>query len=173
MTFEAFSVRRLSAHQKCLRYSGEPCIATTSRVECLKCYEAYQRKMTLKRITDIVAGTFGVLLDGEVPFAVTLERRWLKNRTDLSCIPAGEYLCQHIDSPRFGDTFEVMHVKDRTDILFHKGNQAEDTRGCILVAEEFGELADRAAVLDSHKGFGEFLERLAGVNEFWLEIKNV
>ena len=173
MTFDAFAARRLTAHQRCLRYPGEPCIATTRRVECLKCYEACRRKMTLMRVTEIVAGTFGVLLDGEVPYAVTLERRWLQNRTDLSCIPAGEYLCRRVDSPRFGDTFEVMKVSARTDILFHKGNQAEDTHGCILVAAEFGELNDRAAVLDSRKGFGNFLARLAGVNEFWLEIKNV
>ena len=43
--------------------------------------------MILKRIALTERGTFGVLLDNGVPFAVTLEREWMNNEPSVSCIP--------------------------------------------------------------------------------------
>ena len=47
------------------------------------------KTLTIKRIAEIEDGTFGVILDGDTPFAVTLERNWLDNQANVSCIPAG------------------------------------------------------------------------------------
>jgi len=124
----------------------------------------------LKRLSTFSDGTFGVLLDGVVPFAVTLERQWLDNRVNESCIPPGRYLCKRVVSPRFGDTYEVTGVKGRTHILFHKGNLDEQRRGCILVGEQFEALGGKTAILRSGKGYGEFMARLEGRDSFELNI---
>ncbi len=124
----------------------------------------------LVRISGIEDGTFGVFLDGEIPFCLTLERQWLNNRVGESCIPSGEYICQRVNSPKFGDTFEVKDVTDRTAILFHKGNLMDDSHGCILVGEQFEPLNGKNGVLASGKAMDEFLKRTQGENEFNLSI---
>ena len=130
------------------------------------------KTLILKRIADNKDGTFGVLLDGQIPFALTLERQWLNNEKGKSCIPVGEYTCKRVLSPKFGDTFEVQNVPNRSNILFHKGNINYDTHGCLLVGEQFEKFDDKTAVLSSAKGFSEFMERLKGEKEFLLRIYN-
>lgn len=128
--------------------------------------------MILKRVAANDDGTFGVLVDsGLIPFALTCEDKWLFNQKNISCIPQGHYNCARVNSPRFGNTFEVTEVPGRTHILFHRGNTHEDTQGCILVGEEFGYLGDRVAILSSKKGFDEFLRRLEGIDEFSLVVQ--
>ena len=94
---------------------------------------------------------------GSVPFAVTVEQPWRENMQDISCIPAGRYRCVQVDSPKFGNTFEVTGVPGRTHVLFHRGNSIQDTHGCILVAEEFGGTFNAPMIASSDKGFKEFL----------------
>jgi hypothetical protein len=130
------------------------------------------KEFTLKRIAENDDGTFGVLIDQVTPFALTVENMWLNNVRNLSCIPTGQYTCRRVDSPKFGDTFEVMDVKGRTHILFHKGNTEDDTAGCILVAEEFGYLNRKVAVLSSSRGYGEFMQRLEGQDSFTLKVED-
>ena len=126
--------------------------------------------MTLKRVSTNRDGTYGVLIDDTVPFAVTLERSWEDNEPFVSCIPAGVYRCERARSPRFGETFEVLDVPGRTSILFHKGNVEDDTSGCILVAEQFESLGSKTAVLRSAKGFEELMITLKGVESFDLTV---
>jgi hypothetical protein len=129
--------------------------------------------LRLIRIAFTKDGTFGVLLDEDVPFCVTTEREWLSNVIGKSCIPDGTYLCQRVDSPKFGNTFQVMNVPGRSEILIHKGNLSSDSKGCIIVGEEFGTLNGRVAVLSSGKAFDEFMSRLKGVVQFKLAITEV
>ena len=78
--------------------------------------------MIIKRVSHLEHATFGVLLDDHmVPFAATLEEAWVRNTPNISCIPPGMYTCRRVDSPKFGDTFEVADVPGRSHILFHKG----------------------------------------------------
>ena len=128
------------------------------------------KSLTLKRIANSEYGTQGVLIDNLIPFAVTLEPEWLGNAKDISCIPAGQYTCRRLVSARYGETFRVVDVSHRTGILFHRGNVEGDTAGCILVAEEYGVLGDDVAVLSSGRGFGEFMRKLDGIDEFILTI---
>ena len=131
-------------------------------------------KMVLKRIATDDKRTFGVLIDKD-PFAVTLEDPWKENESFVSCILAGDYRCVRIKSPKFGDVFEIMNVPGRDHILFHWGNREKDTQGCVLIAEKFGRLAGEAAVLTSKnrpgEGFNEFMEKLKGLDEFWISIE--
>ena len=132
------------------------------------------KTFTIKRIAETFNGLFGVMLDDNIPFAVTLENKWNYNINNISSIPRGVYFCKRVDSPKFGNTFEVIDVPNREHILFHYGNQDEDTEGCILIAEEFGVLNDEEAILSSnfaHRGFQEFLDRTADVDEFILSIQ--
>lgn len=126
------------------------------------------KSITLKRVTTIEDGTFGVLIDELVPFALTLELPWKDNKPWVSCIPSGIYLCKRIKSPKFGNTFEITEVPGRYDILFHRGNIKKNTQGCVVVGEQFEYLFDKVAVLASRKGFEEFMSRLIGENAFSL-----
>jgi len=129
--------------------------------------------MKLFRVAGNHDRTYGVLVDGPVAFAVTLERGWNNNIKNTSCIPDGKYLCKRVDSPRFGNTFEVTGVKGRSSILFHWGNFESDSRGCILVGESYDYINGREGILQSKKGFEEFMKRLEGVDSFELVIRSV
>jgi hypothetical protein len=126
----------------------------------------------LKRNSFTELGTFGVLFDvasrGMFPIAVTLEPPWYDNQDDISCIPAGQYSCKRIQSPRFGEVFEVQNVVNRSHILFHKGNTRADTHGCILVAEG----VRYREIINSRNGFDFFMSVLKDQNEFLLQIDN-
>lgn len=127
--------------------------------------------MELVRIESGEAGTFGVLsLDGQV-FCLTLEPPDRGNAVGESCVPAGRYQCRRVNSPRFGNTFEVAGVPGRTRILFHRGNVAADTSGCVLLGSRFGVVGRSRAVLDSGHAFAAFLERCAGQDRFDLTIR--
>ena len=129
-------------------------------------------ELKLKRVADNEDATFGVLINGNIPFAVTLEPAWEDNKKGISCIPSGPYSCKRVKSPRFGDTFEILDVEGRTHILFHKGNSERNTQGCVLIAEEFGKLNGKAAVLASGRGFTEFMSILKEIDEFDLIIED-
>ena len=129
-------------------------------------------ELKLKRVADNEDATFGVLINGNIPFAVTLEPAWEDNKKGISCIPSGPYNCKRVKSPKFGDTFEILDVEERTHILFHKGNSERNTQGCLLIAEEFGRLNGKAAVLASGRGFTEFMSILKEVDEFELIIED-
>lgn len=128
------------------------------------------KQIIIRRIAENDDGTFGVIIDGDKPFALTLENKWLNNQRNISCIPEGRYICRRYSSAKYPDTFEVTNVPGRSHILFHTGNTNEDTAGCILVAEQFGELNKAIAILASKPGFREFMERLIDVDVFELII---
>ena len=67
----------------------------------------------------------------------TLENPWLDNQRNISCIPEGEYKVR-LRLARESASRDYLHllvqdVPNRDWILFHRGNTAKDTRGCILV----------------------------------------
>jgi len=125
--------------------------------------------LQLKRVALNNTATFGVLLIDNVPFAVTGERAWKNNESNVSCIPVGEYKCAKIYSSHFGNVIQVLDVPNRTHILFHKGNvPVKDSEGCILVGEQFGTLGGELGVLSSKHGFNELMNLVP--DAFTLEI---
>lgn len=130
-------------------------------------------KVTLKRIASRPDGTFGVLLADGLPCAVTLERPWRDNRKGESCIPAGAYTCVRVHSPKFGQTWMVQSVPDRSEILFHAGNTFIDSHGCILVAERYVVWQDgSAAISDSRVGMAELMSLTRDLVSFDLHIED-
>jgi hypothetical protein len=93
-------------------------------------------------------GVLGTLFVDGVEICSTLELPWRDNQDNISCIPNGFYDLKKITSPHFGTVYEIVDVKDRDDILIHSGNNVEDTLGCILVAEKWGTLHKRNAILN-------------------------
>lgn len=130
----------------------------------------------LKRIALTDHGSFGVLIDeNNIPFVLTLERPWLNNAKKISCIPAGIYKCVRVNTPLHGNCFEITQVQNRDSILFHKGNIEEDSEGCILIGENFAYNIKhgKPGVASSGAGYDEFMQKLSGINEFWLRIVEV
>lgn len=122
--------------------------------------------LELIRVGSSPRGTFGMLCYERTPFVLTMERPWVNNEQNVSCIPAGRYRCRRIRSPRFGNTYEVCEVPNRTHVLFHSGNTIEDTQGCILVGEEMSGTVRRPMLVSSRRGFSEFMQFLDGAAEF-------
>ena len=118
--------------------------------------------------------TAGVLAEEGRPFAVTLERPWENNARNVSCIPPGTYPMKRVKSPKFGNTFEITQVLNRSAILFHKGNTISDSQGCVLVAANFSTWTDgQLSVANSGAGYNEFMKRLEGVDEAVLVVREV
>ena len=81
--------------------------------------------------------TIGKLFINGESFCDTLENPWIDNQRSISCIPKGNYKVR-LRLARESATRDYLHllvrdVPNRDYILFHRGNTAKDTSGCILV----------------------------------------
>ncbi len=104
----------------------------------------------------------------------TLERPWLDNQKDVSCIPSGAYLCSRYTSPHHGSTFIINGVEGRDSILFHKGNFVTDSKGCVLVGIGVELVEEEQLILNSSAlAFKRFMERLKDVNSFALVVRDI
>ncbi len=128
--------------------------------------------LRLVRLDSNTYATYGQLLDGENKrIAVTLERPWLENRHDVSCIPPGEYIAHRRMSPkRKYELFELADVPDRSNIEIHIGNLPSDTEGCILVGSSFGMFGTKHGIQGSGEAFRVFMESMRGVDAFTLVV---
>ena len=131
----------------------------------------YPMVRILRMNEDPISGTFGALLIQEKPFCATLEPGDLLNEEFRSSIPAQQYWCKKHYSPKFHDTYLVLDVPGRTDVLFHSGNTNDDTLGCIVLAQYWGKLHGDRAVLNSGSTFWEFLKIMEPYKVFHLTIK--
>lgn len=118
-------------------------------------------------------GTFGTLVVGGEAFCVTLEPSDEENQSNISSIPAQQYFCSRHVSPKFGETFIVEDVPERSVILFHKGNVVSHTEGCIILGQYYDKLHGDRAVLNSGTTFHKFMNVLNGYDRFLLTIKEV
>jgi hypothetical protein len=126
-------------------------------------------RLHLKTVALREDGCFSAMLWDNRPFAVSVERTFELLRT---VIRNGKYTCKR--TTRFeGDppypTFEVI-VPGHTRILFHKGNIEAHSLGCVLVAESFGMLDGVTSVMESNKGFDEFMSLAGSLDEFEMEV---
>jgi len=131
-------------------------------------------RLLIKRVAEDETATFGVFIDGNTPFVVTLELPWKQNVRNLSCIPAITYKCKRRTWGKYKGYFEIMNVPGRTGIIIHKGIVDQHTLGCVLVGEQFEHFEYEKkwwnGILQSRKGFNEFMSKVKDVDEFELEI---
>ena len=106
--------------------------------------------------------TMGKLYEGKEFICYTIERPWLKNAKNVSCIPAGCYQVKLVNSPKFGITFKVNNVIGRTHILFHKGNSVDDSLGCILPVSSIDVYKNKIGGLSSGRALTKFLNKMEG-----------
>lgn len=128
-------------------------------------------KVNLVRLEETEQGTLGVLLMEGKAFCCTLEPPDKDNEANVSSIPKGSYMCGRRMSHRYGETFEVLDVPERSHILFHAGNVVDHTKGCILLGQYFGKLKGNRAVLNSGTTFKNFMAALKEVHVFRLVIE--
>ena len=93
--------------------------------------------LLLIRDTFSKESTIGELFINGERICDTLENPWQDNQRNISCIPEGVYPVR-LRLPRESASRDYLHllvedVENRSYILFHRGNTAKDTRGCILV----------------------------------------
>lgn len=136
---------------------------------------AAPRVFTIRRFPEIPDGIPGVIFDGSIPFAVTMELGWKDNKPDESSFPPGKYTCRRFKSIKHPNTFEITGVPGRFGCLFHRGNIAiKDSRGCVLIAEKYGIFANSiVGIQESAEGFDEFMQRTADLDSFELVVIQV
>ena len=101
---------------------------TLSNINLLIIRDTFTEESTIGRL----------FINGEL-FCDTLENPYINNERNISCIPAGQYKAR-LRLARESATRDYLHllvqdVPNRDWILFHRGNTAKDTRGCILVGQ--------------------------------------
>lgn len=140
---------------------------------CTFCMEETLRMLKIVRLEEADDGTFGALLIDNHVFCVTLEPPDFDNRQNISNIPPDKYICRRVDSPKYGETFEITYVPNRSHVLFHAGNIVKHTKGCILLARKWGVLSGNRAILNSGETFKNFMIKMTGTDECELEIIEV
>ena len=104
--------------------------------------------------------TSGILIvDGEIFY--TLERPWLNNSRNTSCIPSGEYSVVFLPrsaSGKYRKVWHLLNVKNRSGILIHNGNLVVHTRGCLILGAKAGQLGGKPAVLQSRTAMRKLLD---------------
>jgi len=106
------------------------------------------RQAVLTRLDMSQFGTFGQFTtDTSISF-FSLERPWLDNKPNISCIPPGIYTCSMSWSPRFGrPLYLVGPVPGRAGIRIHPANLASQLQGCIALGEKIGYMDGKKALL--------------------------
>lgn len=127
--------------------------------------------MILKRFLQTDNFTAGTIeFNGEIYY--TLERPWLKNASNVSCVPHGLYEVVPYSSAKYPDAYHIKNVLDRTHILIHSGNFVRHTQGCVLIGKGFNIDKGEAMVTSSRDAMDELREYI-GENAFKLEIRDV
>ena len=123
--------------------------------------------MGIKTVAVLPAGCFSVLLWKNIPFAVSVEHTFEDGQP---IIKAGTYQC--LRSYYYKGCYPTFEIKvpGHNRILFHRGNTEADSQGCVCVAESFGTLKGKIAVLQSKEGFGELMELVSELDEFTLTV---
>lgn len=131
----------------------------------------------LTRFAYTPQGTFGRLAVAGKEF-YTVERPWLDNKSNVSCIPEGTYALKMRDSGvvtrstggAYSRGWEVTNVKGRSFIMIHPGNTLEDLQGCISPGKALGAVNGKWGVLSSRPAFDELMSLLKGQDVWNLTI---
>lgn len=130
-------------------------------------------KATLYRDMFLPEATLGSLMVGGIWFR-TIERPWLNNCSNVSCIPEGVYRADYVErsgSGKYRKVWWLRAVPGRSGVLVHSGNLASHSRGCIILGSRRGFLRGQPAVLGSKTAMAALYD-LVGPNGLRIEIQN-
>ena len=127
--------------------------------------------MKIERFAHTDFGTFGnleVQKRGKKFTCFTVERRWLQNERNVSCIPEGAYrmnkrkssVVSRTTKGNFKEGWEVTGVPNRSYIMIHPGNTFHDVTGCIAVGEQLGWVRNGLGVTQSILTFNRLMDFL-------------
>lgn len=123
--------------------------------------------------------TVGNWYHGDELICHTMEKPWLQNKNDISCVPAGLYDLLPRVSPKQGKTYYLSNPKlnvtldtpgTRTYIQLDVANKQSELLGCIALGESFDVWSSEQVVTNSADAKKYLMEMLAGGNHT-LEIK--
>ncbi|MBO0321829.1 hypothetical protein J0X14_05935 [Muricauda sp. CAU 1633] len=105
----------------------------------------------------------------------SLERGWVNNKQNISCIPEGEYPLVLEYSPRFKkELWEIKEVPGRSECKFHSANYWYQLNGCIALGNN-RKFLDGDEIMDitsSRNTMKLFHKALKGEQEARLTIRN-
>lgn len=116
--------------------------------------------------------TYGMLITDTGQIFYSIERPWLNNQRNISCIPPGTYRTTFLPrsaSGKYKNVWHIQNVPNRGGILIHNGNFVSHSKGCLILGFKKGVLGGTPAVLQSRKGMRE-LNKAINENEFNLTI---
>ena len=122
--------------------------------------------MELTRIECEKDYTLGVMSVKDEFFWI-LENPWLENKSNISCIPKGEYDLDYLprSAPgKYRRVYWLRGVPNRSAILIHTGNITQHTRGCLLIGMKPGWIKGQRAVFQSRTALGKLREVLGYEN---------
>lgn len=98
-------------------------------------------------------GVFGTLSVGDFQ-CFTVERPWLDNAPNVSCIPSGFYQMKlgrynRGNEGRGYPAYEIQGVEGRSLIKLHRANVMLEVRGCLGLGQSLGWYKSHWAVLSS------------------------
>nr|AKH47372.1 hypothetical protein Desal_1848 [uncultured marine virus] len=123
--------------------------------------------ITIVRVSYLQRGTVGQILDATgLVICGSLERPWLDNRVDVSCIPTGLYTMK-IDTRRPGTdkeclVWELLDVPGRSQVQFHIANRVSQLKGCVAPVTNFSDLGGDLFGSSSGNAFKKFMKNLNG-----------
>jgi hypothetical protein len=127
----------------------------------------------IKRIEYNKNETLGVLIYNNLLICYTLELPWLSNKKNISCIPQGIYPIKKIESPKFGTSWLIDEVPNRSEVIIHVGNTYKDTKGCVIIGNSIGYIKNERAVLSSRAAIGELMNLTKDFTLSTIEVTNV
>ena len=74
--------------------------------------------------------TIGKLVYPDGSHTYCLERPWLGNKPNVSCIPEGEYIVDRDKTGRF-QYYKLREVEGRSHIEIHQANHPSELAGCL------------------------------------------
>ena len=99
-----------------------------------------------------------------------IERPWINNKAEVSCIPAGEYTLIHHCSEKYGDvwafvggsvSYQPSRHAERFACLIHSANYGRQVKGCLGLGKAKGVADDGSlAVWSSRDAVNELRELL-------------
>ncbi|SHI44484.1 DUF5675 family protein [Aquimarina spongiae] len=105
----------------------------------------------------------------------SLERGWLNNARNISCIPAGIYKLHLEWSPKFQQKlWEIYDVPNRRECKFHAANFWRQLNGCIALGKKRADIDNDGFmdITDSRNTMKRFHKALEGETTAVLHIIN-